>query len=82
MRIPNRENWRRLSPWLDELLDSDETMRAHKLAELRVSDAPLARELELLLQASRRATKSGFLDGNAQDEPEMRSRPPGGRQAN
>ena len=67
MRILNREDWRRLSPWLDDLLDSDDATRARKLAELRASDAPLASELELMLQASRRATMSGFLDGSAQD---------------
>ena len=65
MPLPNPEAWKQLSPLLDELLESDDAVRAQRLAELRARDAALAGRVESLLSASGPVKASRFLDGNA-----------------
>src|SRR5262245_53179949 len=57
------ERWRRIAPYLDELLDitSDEA-RASRLAALRVKDAALADDLQMLLDDQRDVAARHFLE--------------------
>ena len=66
MKLPDHQQWQRLSPLLDELLDLDEAEQRRRLDMLRRSGEPLVDELDALLHASRRAVATGFLDGDAQ----------------
>jgi len=65
MKLPDREQWRRLSPLLDELLDLAGAQRLGRLVELRARDATLADELASMLQALGDAEAAGFLSGRA-----------------
>ncbi len=49
MPHPSREDWERLQPLLDELLEQDTAARATRLAELGTSDPALRMELERML---------------------------------
>src|SRR5690349_16185394 len=42
VNYPDRERWRALSAWLDELLDADPLARAARVATLRGEDPALA----------------------------------------
>ena len=57
------ERWQRLAPYLDELLDiaSDEA-RANRLAALRLEDAALADDLQMLLDDRRDVAARHFLE--------------------
>jgi serine/threonine-protein kinase len=57
--------WRRLSPWLDELLDLSWPQRAQRLAELAQTDAALAAELQSMLAWQAAIEEQGFLEGAA-----------------
>ena len=55
------DRWRRLSPYLDEALDTPTRERGSILAELRARDAALAADLQALLSEREAADASGFL---------------------
>ena len=61
MNTPNPENWARLSPLLDELLDLPEPQRLERLDELRKDNPPWGDELAALLADSQSAQVKGFL---------------------
>ncbi len=74
MNTPNPENWARLSPLLDELLDLPEPERLARLGEVRKDNPPLGDELAALLADSHSAQVKGFLEkspaSNANDASE------------
>ena len=57
------EQWSRLSPLLDELLELDEAARAALLAGLRRADPALAATLEALLSDVEAIRRDAFLEG-------------------
>ena len=61
MNTPNPENWARLSPMLDELLDLPEPQRLDRLDVLRQDHPALSDELAALLADSHSAHVKGFL---------------------
>jgi serine/threonine protein kinase len=67
MSLPDRDQWKQLSPRLDSLLDLDAQARESRLVELRRDDAALAGELEVLLGAAARAEAALFLHGRVDD---------------
>ncbi|HJV60979.1 MAG TPA: serine/threonine-protein kinase [Albitalea sp.] len=71
MDLPDRAQWQRLSPLLDELLELDEPARAARLARLRGDDAPLADELRAMLDDARAAQHAQFLSGQAVPPPTL-----------
>jgi len=57
------ERWRRIAPYLDELLDiASEEARAKRLAALRLEDAALADDLQMLLDDQRDMAARHFLE--------------------
>src|SRR5512135_2698512 len=56
------ERWRELSPHLDLALEMSGDQRAAYLADLRLRDAALAGELEILLEEGRGASRDAFLE--------------------
>ena len=58
--------WRKLSPYLDEVLDIDPEQRAGWLASLRVKEPGIAADLEKLLAERRAIDDTGFLEGVVQ----------------
>jgi eukaryotic-like serine/threonine-protein kinase len=64
MTLPNRQQWARLNPLLEELLDMDASQRQPRLAELRAQGATLADELLSLLRSAERLATSNFLLGD------------------
>jgi serine/threonine protein kinase len=61
MALPSPEQWRVLSPHLDEALGMSDEERSKWLCCLRVQNPPLADQLELLLDHHRALTCEGFL---------------------
>lgn len=61
MTSPNREDWARLSPLLDELLDLPEPQRLARLDAIRTDNPELGEELAALLTDSQSAQVKGFL---------------------
>ena len=60
------ERWRRLAPYLDEVLDiSSEEARARWLAALRLENAALADDLQMLLDDQRDLAARHFLERGA-----------------
>jgi eukaryotic-like serine/threonine-protein kinase len=57
------ERWRRLSPYLDRVLELDDDQRVTWLAALRTDDPALAADLERLVAERRLLSQMGFLDG-------------------
>ena len=71
MTTPNPQNWARLSPLLDELLDLPEPERQARVAEVRAENSQLGDELAALLLDSQSAQVKDFLAKplvNAQDQ--------------
>jgi len=68
MSLPDRERWKQLGPTLDELLGMAHEARERRLTALRICDAPLALELEAMLQAAAAAEAERFLEGEAADD--------------
>jgi dienelactone hydrolase len=68
------ERWRRMAPYLDELLDmaSDEA-RANRLAALRLDDAALADDLQMLLDDQRDVAARHFLERSPLSPPDALS---------
>lgn len=62
MPILNPEQWRMLSPYLDEALEMTDTERAAWLDSLRVENPVLAHELETILDEHRALSAEGFLE--------------------
>lgn len=73
MPMPDREQWKRLTPLLDELLELPPHACTARLAQLRADGddgISLADELAAILSASHRAEANHFLTGHADaDEP-------------
>jgi serine/threonine-protein kinase len=65
----DRERWRVLSPHLDRGLELRGEARARWLASLRVEDAPLAAEVEALLQEHDALEREGFLEDRPPSRP-------------
>jgi serine/threonine protein kinase len=63
------EQWSRLSPLLDELLELDKTARATRLVGLRLADAALAATLAALLADVETIRHECFLEGSALHTP-------------
>lgn len=61
MTSPNADNWARLSPLLDELLDLPEPERMARLAEVRKDNQKLGDELAALLLDNQRTELKDFL---------------------
>ena len=75
MISPNADNWARLSPLLDELLDLPELQRAARLDAMRANNPELGDELAALLTDSQSAQVKEFLakpvlDSSADQTPE------------
>jgi serine/threonine-protein kinase len=62
MRSVDKERWLRLSPLLDEILDSDEAARGRRLAALRDADTALADDLEAMLGRIADMDRDAFLE--------------------
>ena len=62
MPAPSQEQWRRISPHLDQLLDLPPQDQAAYLARVRDGDGELASELTAALAAHEAAVAEGFLD--------------------
>lgn len=57
------ERWRRIAPYLDELLDiANDDARANRLAAIRLEDAALADDLQILLDDQRDVAARHFLE--------------------
>src|SRR5256714_372635 len=69
MNLPDRAQWQRLSPLLDEVLELDEAARAARLAELRADDPATADALEGFLGDAQAAGHAKFLTGAAPHPP-------------
>src|SRR3954468_11762523 len=65
MNLPDRAQWQRLSPLLDELLELDDAARAARLAGLRAGDPATADALESFLADAQAAGHARFLTGAA-----------------
>ncbi len=61
----DKQRWARISPVLDELLETTPEERLSRLESLRRTDAALADEVEALLEHERAIDASGFLEGTA-----------------
>ncbi len=61
----DKERWLRVSPLLDELLDTPAAMRPARLALLAQEEPALAKDLRLLLAADAWIGRTGFLEGSA-----------------
>ena len=66
MRRLDPEQWRVLSPYLDEVLEIESERRAAWLASIEAKDADIASALRLLLADHKAIEESGFLDGVVQ----------------
>ena len=62
MRSVDKERWLRLSPLLDEILDSDEAARGKRLSALRDADTALADDLEAMLARMADMDRDAFLE--------------------
>jgi serine/threonine protein kinase len=62
MRSVDKERWLRLSPLLDEILDSDEAARGKRLSALRDADTALADDLEAMLARIADMDRDAFLE--------------------
>jgi eukaryotic-like serine/threonine-protein kinase len=65
MRHIAKARWAIISPWLDQLLDTDPGQRIALLDQIRRNDHLLAGELEALLAQQDAANREAFLDGSA-----------------
>jgi eukaryotic-like serine/threonine-protein kinase len=65
MRHIPKARWALISPWLDQLLDTDPGQRMDLLNRIRRDDQLLAGELEALLAQQTAANREAFLDGSA-----------------
>ncbi len=65
MRHIPKARWAIISPWLDQLLDTDPEQRVDLLNQIRRDDQLLAGELEALLAQQAAANREAFLDGSA-----------------
>lgn len=63
--LPDQDDWRRLSPLLDEALDLPPEARAAWLAAIGADDPSIAAQLRRLLDEDDAARARGFLDGRA-----------------
>jgi eukaryotic-like serine/threonine-protein kinase len=63
------DEWRALSPHLDEALDMTDEQRSTWLCSLRTENPTLASQLEILLQEHRALTDEGFLEESAVELP-------------
>ena len=63
------DQWRALSPHLDEALDMTDEQRSTWLSSLRTENPTLASQLEILLQEHRALTDEGFLEESAVELP-------------
>jgi serine/threonine protein kinase len=61
----DKARWKIVSPWLDQLLDTDPATRGARLERIRLGDGGLAAELESLLAAATAANRGAFLEGQA-----------------
>src|SRR4051794_5977663 len=61
------EEWKALSPKLDEALDLEEDQRAVWLAEVRLADPTLAEQLQSLLSSHSNLAREGFLEESPVD---------------
>lgn len=79
MPAPIPDQWRALSPLLDEALGMTDEERSTWLSRLRSDDPPLVDNLELLLDRHRLLIREGFLDGSVgmPSEPGLAGRPLG-----
>src|SRR5258706_1722774 len=59
--------WQAVSPLLDELLDTDEPLRADRLEQIRCADPALGDELVALLKRQAAVETGQFLEGSALD---------------
>jgi len=62
MQPMDMARWQRLSPLLDEILDSDGPARSQRLAALRAEDAALADEVDALLERVAVNDRHAFLE--------------------
>ena len=62
MRPIDKTRWLRLSPLLDEILDSDAAARARRIAALRDEDAALADEMAALIDRLAQMDTEAFLE--------------------
>jgi serine/threonine-protein kinase len=70
MEAIDKDRWARISPVLDELLDTDPQGRAERLNALRHIDGALADDVAALLAQQTAIDESGFLEGAAMALPE------------
>jgi len=63
------DQWRALSPHLDEALDMTDEQRSTWLSSLQTENPTLASQLEILLQEHRVLTEEGFLEESAVELP-------------
>jgi serine/threonine protein kinase/Tol biopolymer transport system component len=63
------DQWRALSPHLDEALDMTDEQRSTWLSSLQTENPMLASQLEILLQEHRALTEEGFLEESAVELP-------------
>jgi eukaryotic-like serine/threonine-protein kinase len=63
------DQWRALSPHLDEALDMTDEQRSTWLSSLQTENPTLASQLEILLQEHRALTEEGFLEESAVELP-------------
>jgi serine/threonine protein kinase len=63
------DEWRALSPHLDEALDMTDEQRSTWLSSLQTENPTLASQLEILLQEHRALTEEGFLEESAMELP-------------
>ncbi len=63
MRLPDAENWSRLSPLIDELLELEAAPRSARLLELCTLHPDLAAPLRDLLASDAPGERGGFLVG-------------------
>ena len=66
----DKARWQRVSPLLDELLDSDDAQRQTRMAQLRLRDAALADEVAALLAQQAAIETADFLAGSALAPPD------------
>ncbi|HEY9064709.1 MAG TPA: serine/threonine-protein kinase [Burkholderiaceae bacterium] len=62
MRPITKDHWSRLSPLLDEILDSDGAARERRLAELRAEDPALADEVAEMMERLAEMDREAFLE--------------------
>jgi len=65
------DQWRKLSPYLDDALSMSEEQRENWFSSLRAQDPDLVKSLELLLDEHRALLDEGFLENRSVPMPEL-----------